>query len=680
MNEHPVLKATMIFAVCLALVLVAGIGISMMHLATGVLGWDDAVTLIEGEGGTVLADALGIETDLIPADDDTYDLGDATHTWQDLYLGGDSLYLGDRTITDNGSQLRIDNHAIARTATLVVAASDASSASKAQADYVCDGMADDVEIQAAIDALPAGRTSIATVKLIGNFSLNKSPAGNYCLSLPSYTLLDLSEAKLTMAAHQNVHVIVNADQVGGDTRIHVYGGEIDQNMSNQDLAHYTTPYSWYGIFFLKVTDSVIDHCYIHDCIRYGIQVDACTDILIHSNIITDVGDVTVDDGDCVEATIDGGACEGIVVTNNILSGAYASGIEFQGGDHHIASGNKITGNASTTTGIEFSATINRCIAVGNNIYDLPSGRGVVVNAETGNCDSNCIVGNSMWNVYVGVWLSTDATHNLTNTLVANNNINTKAGGWHGIRLDGGAARVISYTTINGNIISRAGLEGIRARYSDDMIIADNIIYGTGAGEPAIDIDQQSDRVKVNNNRIASGTYNISVVASSTDCEITNNLLSNGSTGAISDSGTGTIIRDNQGYISPSEVRTASGLLTAGNANAICFAWHDPEAQDILIKKVVVEVTTAGGTPGSHLDVGIADDAAGTNRGIEFFDDLDLNAVQINDSWVGGDGGTQTKYVFCQDSASATDGWIVGQILDANAANLVGSYYIEYVGR
>lgn len=43
---------------------------------------------------------------------------------------------------------------ISRTATLVVAASDSTAKSKAQADYVCDGVDDDVQIQAAIDAAP----------------------------------------------------------------------------------------------------------------------------------------------------------------------------------------------------------------------------------------------------------------------------------------------------------------------------------------------------------------------------------------------------------------------------------------------------------------------------------------------------------------------------------------------
>lgn len=39
--------------------------------------------------------------------------------------------------------------------TLLVAASDALAATRKKANYVCDGTADDVEIQAAIDALPS---------------------------------------------------------------------------------------------------------------------------------------------------------------------------------------------------------------------------------------------------------------------------------------------------------------------------------------------------------------------------------------------------------------------------------------------------------------------------------------------------------------------------------------------
>ncbi|WP_243670103.1 hypothetical protein [Methanoculleus chikugoensis] len=41
--------------------------------------------------------------------------------------------------------------------TIIVAASDSSAASKAGADYICDGIDDQYEIQAAIDALPPAR-------------------------------------------------------------------------------------------------------------------------------------------------------------------------------------------------------------------------------------------------------------------------------------------------------------------------------------------------------------------------------------------------------------------------------------------------------------------------------------------------------------------------------------------
>lgn len=141
---------------------------------------------------------------------------------------------------------------------------------------------------------------------------------------------------------------------------------------------------------------------------------------------------------------------------------------------------------------------------------------------------------------------------------------------------------------------------------------------------------------------------------------------------------GSHIRSNVGYIASGESRSAFGRLTAGVADAIAFAWHNPELQDILIKKITIRITTPGGTAGSLLDVGIADDVVGTNLGTEFFNDIDLNTAAIVKSTVSPPG-TQTVEVFCQDSISVTDGWIVGKILVANAAALVGSYYIEYEG-
>lgn len=56
--------------------------------------------------------------------------------------------------------------------------------------YLCDGTADNVEINAAIDALSAGRTWKEQVKLIGRFYL-QAP-----ISMPDWTILDLYDAEL----------------------------------------------------------------------------------------------------------------------------------------------------------------------------------------------------------------------------------------------------------------------------------------------------------------------------------------------------------------------------------------------------------------------------------------------------------------------------------------------------
>jgi len=267
-----------------------------------------------------------------------------------------------------------------------------------------------------------------------------------------------------------------------------------------------------------------------------------------------------------------------------------------------------------------------------------------------------VTGNTIWSHYYdGITLENSQRCTVANNILYQSNRN-------GIRLIGS-----NYNTITGNIIrdpskgypnaSQGILLESTSTYNQ---VADNIIWSDHANKPQYCIKEAA----------AVDDYN----------NIHDNLVIGYATGAILKSGINSQVKGNTGYITSGEPRFASGPLTAGVANAICFAWNNPETQDILIKKVVVEVTTAGGTVGSHLDVGIADDAIGTNRGTEFFDDLLLNTVQIDDSWVAGDGGTQTKWVFCEDQAAVANDWVVGQILDANAASLVGKYYIEYIGR
>ena len=64
-------------------------------------------------------------------------------------------------------------------ATLVVAASDSTAKDKTNADYVCDGTDDHVQIQAALDALPAQGGSV--LLLAGNYLAER-------IEIPSNTI------------------------------------------------------------------------------------------------------------------------------------------------------------------------------------------------------------------------------------------------------------------------------------------------------------------------------------------------------------------------------------------------------------------------------------------------------------------------------------------------------------
>ena len=115
-------------------------------------------------------------------------------------------------------------------------------------------------------------------------------------------------------------------------------------------------------------------------------------------------------------------------------------------------------------------------------------------------------------------------------------------------------------------------------------------------------------------------------------------------------------------------------LTAGNANAFAFAVQNPEAVDCIVTNVIVDITTAGGTASSVLEVEGAADA--TSTGDSIIDGLDLNATGVADRHddAGTNGGEALKW----EKNGGTNDYITGKILAQNAASLAGTVIIEYV--
>lgn len=106
-----------------------------------------------------------VDTDLLPISNSTYDVGSEELLWAEGWF--DSLYAP-----------------TGRSATFVVAASDSSSQFKAQADYLCDGTADNVQIQAANDAADGGTILLAN----GTYNVNSVTVDNCKLDAPNATI------------------------------------------------------------------------------------------------------------------------------------------------------------------------------------------------------------------------------------------------------------------------------------------------------------------------------------------------------------------------------------------------------------------------------------------------------------------------------------------------------------
>lgn len=122
------------------------------------------------------------------------------------------------------------------------------------------------------------------------------------------------------------------------------------------------------------------------------------------------------------------------------------------------------------------------------------------------------------------------------------------------------------------------------------------------------------------------------------------------------------------------VKLVSMALTAGAADSIAFAWQNPESTAILVQRVLVDLTTAGGTATAVIDIGPTTSATGTSNAL--IDGLDVNQTGLFDNIDDqGTGGAATARL---DAMGGTTDYITGKILVEAASALVGNVYIEYV--
>ncbi|MCJ7654827.1 MAG: hypothetical protein MUO97_05925, partial [Dehalococcoidia bacterium] len=206
--------------------LVAQWVVPLFNIAGRDLTISDALAYLGGQGYAVYADPSGTfyTNDILPNADSSYDVGATGSEYAEGHF--DAVYAP-----------------TGRTATLVVAASDASALSKAQADYVVVGTADD-EINAAIAALPPPGGIIHLTE--GLFSISASINLNRTAVLEGsgmgYSSPSYAGTRISLANGANVPMIV-LDATGLEQIIcaEVRSLCLNGNKANQGVA---TPSLW----------------------------------------------------------------------------------------------------------------------------------------------------------------------------------------------------------------------------------------------------------------------------------------------------------------------------------------------------------------------------------------------------------------------------------------------------
>ena len=191
-------------------------------------------------------------------------------------------------------------------ATFVVAASD--SQNKEGADYVCSGENDQVEIQAAIDALPAagGRVYLAA----GQYNINAT------IDLIAVPLLMLEGSGGFRGAYLKLSDGANCDMFNiNKMYLHMSNLFIDGNKANQIG-------TYHGLNISYVRYSYFDHLWIQDFTGNGIRI-----IPTAYTLDTHFMEINVEDVDGAGWYVETGADQAHTLVRFFLEGGYSYGNE-----------------------------------------------------------------------------------------------------------------------------------------------------------------------------------------------------------------------------------------------------------------------------------------------------------------------------------------------------------------
>jgi hypothetical protein len=388
-------------------------------------------------------------------------------------------------------------------------------------------------IQSAINALTSGRTWKEKVAVKGNFTLTER------IDIPSYTVLDLSQAKFAFQNNANptpvsfetvtiYTMLTNADHTNGNSDITIIGGRIEGNSANQNLDR-----NWALVWFHNVTHGKLLNMDVRDVKCSGMDapkynrafcylLTQCTDVTVKGCYGYDAGYevLGIRNGNkyirVMDCMFEKGGVHVLQVADGWWSGATGSEAIDVGHSHLKATVEDV-----------FTIHASQKVRFHHNLCEL--GSASICMKLIGSCsdvwiENNRIVASTGHGIMLG---DAGTPGTVEKVHIIGNEIQIGSGSYYGIKLGDTGCTVQNIDIFNNRIIN-SGYNGI---YNSGTVCSRVNIVGNNiyAVYRAVDINQGLTNSVIANNMLR-GTTAVCYLVGVTNTVITGNYTYDGSWG------------------------------------------------------------------------------------------------------------------------------------------------------
>ena len=551
---------------------------------------------------------------------------------------------------------------------------------------ICDGTADDVELQAAVNALTqGGRILYSGGTFHPSTYITMSASDNLPMCFEGRgdsTTFSFSRGDLAASGRQLFTNYNGVDRYDvKDIRFcnmkfveenavvaTSYGDGIGTGYADGDSSNHN----------ISVVGCEFDHCGVRI-----LNVDTGR-VMLGGNYVHDVV------GNCLnDMVLAARYCDApVVIEANTVNKVYDMGIVAQ----DCTSGVVIVGNTvidNGQTGTSYAICTDSCVDVQISLNNVQGRYGINSEDDIGPVliSYNTVSGTTDYGIGILVWGNGD--HSPYQVDVSHNSVTSMK---YGINLNSVADAIVSHNKVRTSanygiyVLDAKAVTPRRTQilYNDLYDFADVTAYQGGIRIAVDYVDIIGNNIDGNSNTNARAI--IGNNGTQANCRILdNNITGIGSASNIMyQVGTGAEIRGNKGYIAPGEVRTYAVTITAGTENTTSYL-QNPLSQNVWVTSATFVLTTAatGGNP--NYDIGTDADGSGAPSVSALFTNVPDTVATYN-SWSndvgstsGGAFGVQTAY-WQLDAAGGTNDYVGIIIDDADGTGAVGTLYVTVMGQ